>query len=683
MLLAALALLVSACGPGGAQYTETGDLDALRERGVLRLLAPRFDEELGLVREGIPLQEFREQAERMAESLGLEPRWVYADSFEQLGVMLNDGRGDIIVTNYSVTRERSESMAFCTPVAVIREYLVVNADRQGDTLASLGKLRIAVPRGTAYAETAAALAGESEAISVNSLTGDLSDEQLLQGVSDGVYGATIIDGNFIDSLLLGFDDLRKGPVVNPRRRIAWAVREDNKDLRAAVNQFIVSHHVGAELQSPERRDWAAIKASGVLRVLTSNNPASYFLWRGELMGFDYDLMRNFAKQHDLRVRMVVKNSASELFEALEAGEGDVIAASMTVTEQRREQGWRFSKRYLEINEQIIGRSDEEPFESAQALTDRTVAVAPDSAFLGTLEALREDGVAVRIAARPDASTEMLIQQVADGDTDLTMADSHLAALESTYRDDIQPLWTLAGTREIAWGLRQDQSALAGRLNAYISRNYRGLFYNVTYNRYFREPKTIEVHERYRVEAGKQISPYDDLVKKYALSSGLDWRLLLSQMYQESRFNPDARSFAGAQGLMQIMPRTARQFGYDDPHDPEQGVAAGVTYLDWLERRFPQRLELAQRIYFALAAYNAGHGHVEDARRLAQRLGKDPDVWFGNVESAMLLLSQPGYARQARYGYVRGSEPVKYVREIRNRYLGYVEFTREQNHSETP
>ena len=232
-------------------------------------------------------------------------------------------------------------------------------------------------------------------------------------------------------------------------------------------------------------------------------------------------------------------------------------------------------------------------------------------------------------------------------------------------------------------MRQDQSALAGRLNAYISRNYRGLFYNVTYNRYFREPKTIEVHERYRVEAGKQISPYDDLVKKYALSSGLDWRLLLSQMYQESRFNPDARSFAGAQGLMQIMPRTARQFGYDDPHDPEQGVAAGVTYLDWLERRFPQRLELAQRIYFALAAYNAGHGHVEDARRLAQRLGKDPDVWFGNVESAMLLLSQPGYARQARYGYVRGSEPVKYVREIRNRYLGYVEFTREQNRPDTP
>ena len=186
-----------------------------------------------------------------------------------------------------------------------------------------------------------------------------------------------------------------------------------------------------------------------------------------------------------------------------------------------------------------------------------------------------------------------------------------------------------------------------------------------------------------MEAGKAISPYDDLAKQYALEYGFDWRLLVSQMYQESKFNPDAVSFAGAQGLMQVMPRTARQFGFDNPHDPEQGVAAGSAYLEWLEERFPQRLGMAEKIYFGLAAYNAGHGHVEDARRLAQRLGKNPDLWFGHVEEAMLLLSQPRYARQARFGYVRGSEPVKYVREIRNRYLGYVQFTEEHNISAEP
>ncbi|WP_414433480.1 transglycosylase SLT domain-containing protein [Alcanivorax sp. IL1] len=149
------------------------------------------------------------------------------------------------------------------------------------------------------------------------------------------------------------------------------------------------------------------------------------------------------------------------------------------------------------------------------------------------------------------------------------------------------------------------------------------------------------------------------------------------MYQESRFNPKARSFAGAQGLLQVMPRTGRQLGYSNLTRPENGVAAGVAYMDWLEQRFPARLDLAEKLYFTLAAYNAGHGHVEDARRLAERLGKDPDKWFGNVEEAMLLLSRPEYARQARYGYVRGAEPVKYVRQIKNRYLGYVSALEEE------
>ncbi|MCC4308529.1 transporter substrate-binding domain-containing protein [Alcanivorax marinus] len=682
-LLAVLTLvLLAGCGQG-PDYTETGDLEALQERGVLRLAAPRFDEEQALVREGVPLQEFREQAEAAAEALGLEPRWVYTDGTGELADLLNEGRADMIVSNYSVTEARGEAVAFCTPVAVIDEYLVVPDSRQGDDLAALGAMTLAVPEGTAYAETAEELAGRFDTIKVETLPGDTSDAGLLEAVAEGRYGATIVDGNMLESLLLDYDGLRRGPVVKERRRIAWAVRQDNPVLRAEINEFIVSHHVSASVQTRVQRDWAAIKEEGVLRVITSNNPASYFLWRGELMGFDYDLIRHFAKQHGLRVRMVVRNSASEMFQALEDGAGDVIAASMTVTEERRRAGWHFSKRYLEVHEQIIGPADEEPLESVEALAGRTVAVAADSAFVDSLERLRERGIDVTVRREEGATSEMLIQQVADGELDLTLVDSHLAALESTYRDDIQPLWTLEGERDIAWGLRANQPGLKKQLDAYISRHYKGLFYNVTFNRYFKEPKTIRLHEEYRVEAGKEISPYDDLVKEYALKYGFDWRLVVSQMYQESRFNPDARSFAGAQGLMQVMPRTARQFGFSDPHDPEQGIAAGMAYLQWLEDRFPQRLELAQKLYFGLAAYNAGAGHVEDARRLAQRLGKDPDVWFDNVETAMLLLSRPQYARQARFGYVRGSEPVKYVREIRNRYLGYVEFTVENNISAQP
>lgn len=656
-------------------YQETGDLSALRERGYIRLLAPRFDEPSGLPREGIPSQDYQVQAEAFVRSVNLEPRWVYADDFNELDDLINAGSADIIVTNYSVTESRKKSLSFSTPVNSVQEKLVVPADLAGKTLAEMEGLVISVPEGTAYQETAEKLARRHEHVSVEVLDGSMSDEELVAAVESGELSATIIDSNML-GLLLGENEGAKtaveGPVVNRKRRIAWAVRKGSEELLDHMNQYITSERVMTSVDEPELRDWAAIKSRGVLRVITSNNPASYFMWRGELMGFDYELIKHFAKTHHLRVSVRVEESASDMFAALQAGEGDVIAASMTRTPDRESQGWTFSKRYLEVYEQLIGRADDAPLSSLDDLAGRSVAVSPDSAFYGTLKALQMGGLKFDIVEVEGLSTEQLIDAVAHGIYDLTVSDSHLAAMESTYRDDIAVLYQFEPAKEIAWGLRPEQTALREQLDNYIKRNYRGLFYNVTFNRYFKEKKTIATHAEYRVTLGKDISPYDELVKMESLKYGLDWRLITSQMYQESRFNPKARSFAGAQGLLQVMPRTGRQFGYSNLTKPENGVGAGVAYMDWLEQRFPARLDLAEKLYFTLAAYNAGHGHVEDARRLAQRLGKDPDKWFGNVEQAMLLLSKPQYARQARYGYVRGSEPVKYVREIKNRYLGYVE-----------
>ena len=157
---------------------------------------------------------------------------------------------------------------------------------------------------------------------------------------------------------------------------------------------------------------------------------------------------------------------------------------------------------------------------------------------------------------------------------------------------------------------------------------------------------------------------------FAKQYGFDWRLIVSQMYQESRFNPQARSWAGAVGLMQVLPRTARSIGFHDVKPPELGIHAGVKYLDWVRERFDSELPVEIRTWFALAAYNAGHGHVRDARRLARKQGLNPDRWFGHVEQAIQLLAKRKYARQARHGYCRGSEPVQYVREIKRRYEAY-------------
>ena len=662
-------------------YQETGDLPALKERGFVRLLAPRFDEPSGLPRDGIPASEYQQQAEEFVEHLGLEPRWVYADNFGELSALINQGMADIIITNYSVTKERQKSLAFSTPVNAVQERLVVPRALADLPLTEMGEVTLSVPEGSAYQETATKLAKRHDNISLEVLESNVSDEELVNGVANGELAASIVDSNMLNALLEEDGEAVAGPVANRKRRIAWAVRPDSSELLDQINQYITSERVITSVDSEEERDWAEIREKGVLRVITSNNPASYFMWRGELMGFDYDLIKDFAKQHRLRVRVVVHDTPSSMFAALEAGEGDVIAASMTVTAERERAGWSFSERYLEVNEQLIGEAGDTPLETVEELAGRTVAVNPETAYYDTLKALQEAGGTFEILEVENASTEMLIDGVASGDYDLTMADSHLAAMESTYRDDIAVLFQFEPAKEIAWVTREPQQALREQLNRYIKRGYRGLFYNVTYNRYFKEKKTIATHEAYRVEAGRDISPYDELVRGESLKYGLDWRLITSQMYQESRFNPNARSFAGAQGLLQVMPRTGRQFGYSNLTNPKNGVEAGLAYIDWLEQRFPARLDLAEKLYFTLAAYNAGHGHVEDARRLAQRLGKDPDKWFGHVEEAMLLLSKPQYARQARYGYVRGSEPVKYVREIKNRYLGYVAALGEQEQSQ--
>ena len=225
----------------------------------------------------------------------------------------------------------------------------------------------------------------------------------------------------------------------------------------------------------------------------------------------------------------------------------------------------------------------------------------------------------------------------------------------------------------AVALRARNPKLKQALDEFVKRMYRSEFYNITYRKYFESQRSVKRLARGRVldPLKGRISPYDDLVRKYADLYGFDWRLVTAQMYQESRFDPKARSHIGARGLMQLMPRTARSMGVKDIHDPAHSIRGGLKYLSWLRNRFEDDLPLSERLWFTLAAYNAGAGHVQDARRLAKRLGYDSNRWFGHTEKAMLLLAKKEYASKARYGYVNGREPVNYVREIKERFEAYI------------
>ena len=690
-LLGAFALLIAGCAqetdsvdgpspkspPEPKAYIEQGDLEAIRKHGVLRLIAPRFDGTTALPREGIPVQHYQQIAEAFAHNLQLDVQWVFVDDFSALIPTLLRGEGDVIVTNMSVTPPREEQVLFSRPINKINEVLVSYPENATEDPKHLSELTLTVPEGTAYIDTLKELS-EKNKISLN-LTiapSGANDKDLLDAIQAGKFQATVLDSDLANGLLLDYPSLSTSLVLRRHRPIAWATRKGSHELLNQLNEFLVSHHLQASANKQHRRSWADIKLGGRLRMLTLNNPASYFMWRGELMGFDLDLIKKFAKQHQLQVSVILKNTIPELITALQEGEGDVIAASLTQSSKRESLGLQFSRPYLKVNEQLVGRKNGPSVTSVEQLTNHNIGVNPETVFYTAFKELQAQGIDLQLQEFPKSTTEGLMNRLVAGEFDFAAVDSHLFAIETAHRDDLQLNIELkaesAHKGDIAWGLRPDQIQLREKLDKFIKQEYRGLFYNVTFNKYFKNSRKMRQHKADRVVPGTDLSPFDDLIKPLAKQYGMDWRLIVSQMYQESKFQAKAKSFAGATGLMQVMPRTARELGYKNLEQPENGIGAGMAYMKWLEQRFPGELDMQERIFFTLAAYNAGAGHVRDARRLAAQLGKDPKRWFGHVEEAMLLLAESKYHKKARFGYVRGSEPVQYVKQIRDRYLGYLQ-----------
>jgi membrane-bound lytic murein transglycosylase F len=208
------------------------------------------------------------------------------------------------------------------------------------------------------------------------------------------------------------------------------------------------------------------------------------------------------------------------------------------------------------------------------------------------------------------------------------------------------------------------------VNAYLDSTVRGTFYNLTKTKYFGNPKSSRRYVTGRAVRTGSLSPYDELTRRYADRYGFDWVTITAQMYEESRFDPNAVSFAGAVGLMQLMPQTARGFGFRSLRDPAVNIHAGTRYLRHVYDLLDDVLDPSERFWFALASYNAGLGHIDDARRLAEEEGRNPDIWFGHVAEVAPLLQRRSVHRRFQHGYCRCNEPVAYVRKIRERYQAY-------------
>ncbi|OZC03756.1 transglycosylase SLT domain-containing protein [Rubricoccus marinus] len=486
---------------------------------------------------------------------------------------------------------------------------------------------------------------------------------------------------------------------------------------AVVTAFSPDSASVVRLPDPIERDLDQIIERDTIIALTSYNPTSYFVYRGEAFGYEYELLKDFAEEADVVVTMRVVPRDSLLY-FLNAGLGDVVAARLFPSESDTSQ-FAYTRPLYETPPTVV--------QSTGPLNEDTSASdtlrAPEASSLQASNAARELGddaargpIRIRGARiqRPgdlageqvflpedhayierlveienrvtgdievvevDTLSEALIRQVARGGIDLTIAPQNVAQLEASYFENLEVNPVIGPATGVVWAARRNSPDLAAALNRWILENRDSNRWASLYRKYYvdRDGFRERVESEYLTSETSVLSQFDDVFKANAAEIGWDWRLLASQAFQESRFKPRARSWAGAMGLLQIMPLTAQDLGISDPYDIEENVDGAVRYLQWLDDTYwaemvPDSLE---RQKFILASYNAGAGHVMDAQRLTEKYGGDKTKW-ADVAYWMLKKSDPKYYNDpvVRHGYARGLEPVHYVAIILERFDHYRQF----------
>lgn len=443
-----------------------------------------------------------------------------------------------------------------------------------------------------------------------------------------------------------------------------------KDLRVTIKE-------------PVEHDYAEIKRSGTLRMITRYSSNTYFLHQGLEWGFEYELVSKFAKEHDLALDVVVIGPNENPYDMLNSGKGDIIAANYTATEERKRYV-NFTRPYNIVDQLLVfsNKINDMPKTIEEvAERDISVTVRRNSSYYYRLKELQRKGINIPVHLVSNTKdTEALLFEISSGNYSATVADDNIFQASNKYMQGITRGPTIAENDTIAWAIRKNAPDLETELNRFLYKHFRfgkqgdlpkrSSFLNILRKRYFEEGPQIA--DYYNPESKKQnlgvISPYDDLIKEVADSAGVDWLLVASIIAQETKFNPKSKSWAGAVGLMQVLPRYSEVSDEEKLYDERTNLKEGVRIIKEHLRHYSY-MDSTDKWSFALAAYNAGSGHVADARRLAIDQNKDPNEW-GNAADALLKLMHRKYYKDARYGFCRGIETVRYVKEIKNRYKTY-------------
>ncbi len=404
---------------------------------------------------------------------------------------------------------------------------------------------------------------------------------------------------------------------------------------------------------------------GYVTVGTIFGLTSYYLEAEGPTGYEYELAKKYADSLGVELRVIPSYSLAELFEKLDSGQVDILAAGLAVTDKRR-QRYNFSPSYNQISQKLVFKQGAIRPRELKDLTGKLLIMA-HSSHEENLTQLKESNSELKWQTSDEFDSEELLLKVLAGEINYTVIDSNTLAVNRRYYPEISIGFTIKKPQPLAWAVTKnnDQSIYASLIEFFGKVQHDGTLLALDDRYYGHVEEFNYVDTRMFIKAvEKKLPKYQPTFEKY--SQELDWRLLAAISYQESHWNPHARSYTGVRGMMMLTLPTAKQMGIKSRLDAEQSIRGGAKYFKQMIDRMPDRVQYPDRLWFALASYNVGLGHLNDARKITEKQGGDPDRWV-EVKDRLPLLKQKKYYKFTKYGYARGDEAVNYVENIRRYY----------------
>ena len=422
----------------------------------------------------------------------------------------------------------------------------------------------------------------------------------------------------------------------------------------------------SEESEADTRSLTEIRESGKLVVLTRNAPTTWYINKHDNnAGPEHELVADFAETLGVEVEYQVKNTVTAILQSLQAGEGDLAAAGLTITPERQER-FRFGPAYQDVTQQVVCRRDRVQPEEIADLVGLDITVIADSSYSTKLESLKSDQYPELEWSESDSvTTEQLLYQVWQGEIDCTIADSNIVDINRRYYPELIAPLNLSRVQRLGWALPKSASeleqAVKSWLDEYRDNDLLAAWHEHFYG-YFEIFDYVDIRAYVR-RIDKRFPDYREYFREAAEKYDLPFMLLAAQGYQESHWNPKAKSPTGVRGIMMLTQNTAKAMGVDNRLDPKQSIFGGAKYLARMKKRFKDEVTEPDRTLLALAAYNVGRGHMHDAQVLARQKDLSPYHWR-DIKQVLPLLADKRYYPKLKYGYARGTEPVRYVQRIR-------------------